>query len=93
MRPLFVDFPDDPLSETIEDQFMLGPDILVAPVLQQGARERQVYLPAGVAWLDANQGVSYPGGQWLTVPAPLNTIPVFLRAGSGLQPIFQPSSF
>ncbi len=47
MRPLFFDFPDDPACTTSEDQFMFGPDLLVAPVLEQGATSRPVYLPAG----------------------------------------------
>ena len=89
MRPLFVDFPRDPECESIEDQFMYGPDILVAPVLHRGARERAVYLPDGTDWIDAQSGKRHGGGKRLTVPAPLEAIPVFLRAGGGLEGIFQ----
>jgi alpha-D-xyloside xylohydrolase len=89
MRPLFVDFQDDPVCETVEDQFMFGPEVLVAPVLYQGQRERKVYLPAGADWTDAWNGKQYPGGQWIEVPAPLQTIPIFLKAGSRLEDIFQ----
>lgn len=52
MRPLFFDFPDDPACYPVEDQFMLGPDILVAPVLDEGAASHTVYLPAGAVWYD-----------------------------------------
>jgi alpha-D-xyloside xylohydrolase len=90
MRPLFVDFPGDEVCETVEDQFMLGPDILVAPVLSEGARERKLYLPAGDVWTDAKKGTAHPGGEWLVADAPLDTVPVFWRAGSGWDGIFQP---
>lgn len=45
MRPLFYDFPHDSEAWSIEDEFMFGPDLLIAPVLYEGARERNVYLP------------------------------------------------
>jgi len=91
MRPLFVDFPDDKKCDTVEDQFLLGPDILVAPVLEEGARGRKVYLPAGTEWTDAEKGTMHPGGEWRSVDAPLASVPVFLKAGSGLEKIFRPS--
>jgi alpha-D-xyloside xylohydrolase len=91
MRPLFVDFQDDPVCESIEDQFMFGPDILVAPVLYAGVYQRKVYLSENIEWIDAWSGESYRGGQWLQVHAPLETIPVFLKAGSHLKEIFQPA--
>ena len=90
MRPLFVDFPDDPACATIEDQYMFGAEILVAPILQHGARERRVYLPAGTDWLEAGKGTPYSGGQWINAPAPLETIPVYLKADNNLQEIFRP---
>jgi alpha-D-xyloside xylohydrolase len=86
MRPLFVDFPDDPLVWDVEDQFLFGGDIVVAPVYVEGARERQVYLPAGTDWRNAWTGADHQGGQWITAAAPLDTIPVYLRAGGGLPP-------
>ena len=79
MRPLFYMFPDDPANWEIEDEYFYGPDILVAPVLYAGQRERQVYLPAGETWVDAASGQTHPGGQTVTVEAPLDTIPVFFR--------------
>lgn len=79
MRPLLVDFPDDPAAWKVEDQFMFGPDILVAPVTGQGVRSRPVYLPAGSEWIDAATGRSHAGGNTLTFEAPLERIPVFVR--------------
>jgi alpha-D-xyloside xylohydrolase len=89
MRPLFIDFPQDAECESIEDQFMFGPDILVAPVLLQGARERALYLPDGTKWIDAQSGRVHAGGMRLTAAAPLDVIPVFLRAGSELEDLFK----
>ncbi|NGO41524.1 glycoside hydrolase family 31 protein [Streptomyces ureilyticus] len=84
MRPLFVDFPQDAASWTVEDQFLFGPDILVAPVTEPGARSREVYLPAGRTWTDAWTGDSYEGGRTLTVEAPIERIPVFMTQGAEL---------
>jgi alpha-D-xyloside xylohydrolase len=79
MRPLFLEFPDDPEAWTVEDQFLLGPDVLVAPVTELGVRERRVYLPRGVTWTDTTTGRRYVGGSRVTVDAPLERIPVFVR--------------
>ena len=84
MRPLFVDFPDDAEAWEIEDQFMFGPDILVAPVLAEGVRSRSVYLPSGTAWCDAWSGAEHAGGATLDADAPLERIPVYVRRGSGV---------
>ncbi len=80
MRPLFFDFPEDEMSWAVDDQFMFGPDLLVAPVLYEGARSRDVYLPAGTAWTDER----VDGGQRITADAPLERIPLYLRAGRQL---------
>jgi alpha-D-xyloside xylohydrolase len=82
MRPLFVDFAADPTAWTIDDQFMFGPDILVAPVSEPGVVSRSVYLPAGTTWTDAWSGAVHEGGSTLSAAAPLTRIPVYLRAGS-----------
>jgi len=82
MRPLFFDYADDPETYQVEDQFLFGADILVAPVLFQGQVERQVYLPAGTDWQDAHSGERLKGGQWLNASAPLERIPVYYRWGS-----------
>ena len=84
MRPLFYDFPQDATAWTVEDEYLFGPDILVAPVLYAGQREREVYLPAGSAWQDAHSGQRYQGGQRLWAPAPLEYIPLFVREGARL---------
>jgi len=79
MRPLFFDFYKDQTTFGIEDAFMFGPDLLVAPVLYEGARSRQVYLPDGSIWTDAWTGAMLKGGQWIIAQAPLDRIPLYLR--------------
>jgi len=84
MRPLFFDFPEDGTAYEVEDAYMFGPDLLVAPVLHEGARSREVYLPVGATWTDVWSGETYAGGQTLTVDVPLERIPLFLRDGAWL---------
>ena len=84
MRPLFYDFPEDTDVWDIQDQFMLGSDLLVAPVTDYGQRSRNVYLPAGTDWLSAIDGKQYCGGQWIVEDAPIEKIPVFIRADRGV---------
>jgi alpha-D-xyloside xylohydrolase len=79
MRPLLLAFPDDPEAWTVEDQYLFGPDILVAPVTEFGARQRRVYLPAGAEWTHTDTGSRHPGGGYITVDAPLASIPLFTR--------------
>ncbi len=81
MRPLFYDFPEDKTCWETEDAYMFGPDLLVAPVMEAGATTRTIYLPKGASWTDANTKQVYEGGQIVTVPAPLDVIPVMLRDG------------
>ncbi|MGN0141825.1 MAG: TIM-barrel domain-containing protein [Roseburia sp.] len=81
MRPLFYDFPEDKTSWEVEDSYMFGPDLLVSPVMEAGASTRTVYLPAGAKWTDAYTKKVYEGGQTVTVPAPLDVIPVMIRDG------------
>ena len=69
---------------------MFGPEILVAPVLHLGDRQRRVYLPAGTDWIEAWSGAAYSGGTWIQTPAPLEAIPVYLKAGSRLGEAFKP---
>jgi alpha-D-xyloside xylohydrolase len=82
MRGLFLDFPNDPNVADIGDEYMFGPALLVAPVTDQGATMRSVYLPAGADWYDFWTNKRFHGGQRLNVQAPIDTIPVFVRAGS-----------
>ena len=84
MRPLFFDFPDDAGCGAIDDQFMFGPELLVAPVLQSRVTKRQVYLPAGAMWTDGWTGKKFMGGQTITAAAPLEKIPLYLRDGQKL---------
>lgn len=79
MRPLFFDFPDDKICYTIEDQYMFGPDILVAPILEHNARSRHIYLPAGNKWTDALTGNTYNGGNTIEYKVSIENIPVFTR--------------
>jgi alpha-glucosidase/alpha-D-xyloside xylohydrolase len=82
MRALFMDFPGDPGVTDIRDEYMFGPAFLVAPVTEQGATSRQVYLPAGCDWYNYWTNVRLKGGQTITADAPIDTIPLFVRAGS-----------
>ncbi len=85
MRPLFFDFPEDKKCWETEDVYMFGPDVLVAPVMELGARERTLYLPEGAEWKDAVSGNLYEGGRTVTVDAPLSVIPVFVRDGKDIK--------
>lgn len=82
MRGLVMDFSADPKVREIANEYMFGPSILVAPVTEYGARERPVYLPAGNVWFDFYTGKKYDGGNDLVVAAPLDRMPVFVKAGS-----------
>ncbi len=81
MRPLFYNFSKDEAAVACDDQYMFGDDVLVAPVLELGQRERPVYLPKGAEWIDASTGKEYAGGQTVMTPAPLEVIPVYIRKG------------
>ena len=82
MRALWMDFPGDPKVANIGDEYMFGPDFLVAPVTGQGQTRKQVYLPAGADWYDYWTNTRVSGGRTITVDAPIDRIPVFVRAGS-----------
>jgi alpha-D-xyloside xylohydrolase len=82
MRALPMDFPSDSKVADLRDEYMFGPAFLVAPVTEQGATSRQVYLPAGAEWYNYWTNEHVKGGQSITVAAPIDTIPLFVRAGS-----------
>ena len=82
MRALPLDFPNDPKVADLRDEYMFGPAFLVAPVTEQGATSRHVYLPAGTNWYNYWTDERFQGGQTIEVPAPIDTIPLFVRAGS-----------
>jgi alpha-glucosidase len=76
VRALALHHPSDPQARAISDQFLLGPDLLVAPVVQEGATSREVYLPQG-QWFHVFTGQPYQGPGWFMVDAPIGSPPVF----------------
>ncbi|MBS7174909.1 glycoside hydrolase family 31 protein [Massiliimalia timonensis] len=84
MRPLFYDFPQDKKAWDVEDEYLFGPDILVAPVMYAKQLKRSVYLPEGASWTNAWTKETYDGGQMIDVDAPIDCIPLFLKNGAQL---------
>lgn len=83
VRPLFFDFPDNRAARDVQDAFMLGPDLLVAPVLEEGETQRELYLPLHPGgWYDWHDGKHFEGGRTVRVDAPLGRLPLFARAGA-----------
>ncbi|WP_440846297.1 glycoside hydrolase family 31 protein [Sphingomonas sp. 22176] len=87
MRPMFYDHPDDPECWAVDDQYMFGPHLLIAPVTAAGVIERPVYLPAG-QWRDAWTGTTVTGGQTIVCAAPLEQLPVFVRDEAAVGAVF-----
>ena len=85
IRPLFYGFPEDKKAWEVEDQYLYGADILVAPILYAEQRERRVYLPEGVNWTEVWTGKEYEGGQTITVDAPIDQIPLFVKDSALLE--------
>lgn len=79
MRTLFYMYPQDCACWDVEDEYMYGPDVLVAPVLHAGQTKRSVYLPMGDDWTEAFTGREYAGGQRVVADTPLDVIPLFVR--------------
>ena len=82
MRALFMDFSHDSKVRDIKTQYMFGPALMVAPVCEEAATTREVYLPEGCGWYDYWTNAYYEGGQTVTVDAPLDVLPLFVREGS-----------
>jgi alpha-D-xyloside xylohydrolase len=82
MRGLVMDFPDDHNVRKIADEYMFGPALLVSPVYEYGAKTRDVYLPAGASWYDLYTSSKVEGGKHVSAAAPIDRIPVYVRAGS-----------
>jgi alpha-glucosidase (family GH31 glycosyl hydrolase) len=82
VRSLFLHYPDDPNTHDIRYQFLLGPDLMVAPVLDKGRTTVDVYFPRGSAWTDMWTGADAGAGEWTDRPAPLSKPAVFLRKGA-----------
>ena len=81
LRPMVLEFQDDPSTHTIDSQYLLGPSLLIAPILEEGLMSRMVYLPRGT-WYNFWTDTAYEGGRWVHVPTQLDTIPIFVRAGT-----------
>ena len=82
LAPTYFHFSADPQTHGPSGEFMLGPSLLVAPVVVPGAASRSLYLPAGSAWFNYHTDQAHAGGQSITVPAPLQQLPLLVRAGS-----------
>ncbi len=80
-RPLVLNYPDDTNTYNLDDQFMIGDDLLVAPVVKPDVTRRLVYLPKGV-WYDYWTNKKYQGGTTIAMDAPLDTVPMFVRGGA-----------
>lgn len=72
-------YPEDAVCWETEDEYLYGPDVLVAPVLYAGQEKRKVYLPKKDDWVESETGREYAGGQWIETDTPLDVIPVFVR--------------
>jgi alpha-glucosidase len=82
-RHLFLHYPDDRNTYGLRYQYLLGPDLLVAPVMDKGATSLEVYWPEGAEWVDLWTGASAGrAGEWTRAPAPLGRPAVFLRKGA-----------
>lgn len=82
MRPLVMDFRTDTNVFNIPDQFLFGPALMACPVMHAGETNRGVYLPAGATWFDFWTGGKISGGQKISTASPIQTMPLFVRAGS-----------
>ena len=80
-RPLLLNYQDDANTYNLDDQFMIGSDLLVAPILTAGQTQRLVYLPKGI-WYDYWTNKRHDGGTMIKVEAPLDVVPMFVRAGA-----------
>jgi alpha-glucosidase len=80
-RPLIFDYQYDPAVRDIDDEYLFGPDLLVAPVLAPGSTARQVYLPAGT-WHDWHSGQTVDGRSFVVAPTPMHSIPLYARGGA-----------
>lgn len=86
-RALLLEHPEDPEAWCVDDQFLLGPYLLVAPMVERGAEWRQVYLPVGHDWIDLWTGERLRGGRRIEAHAPVGRVPLYLRS-DGVLPTF-----
>ncbi len=88
IRPVFYDYPKDEVAWTVDNQYMFGPELLVAPIMYYKDRQRKVYLPSGNRWTDINTGKVYDGGQFIIIDAPLDNIPILCKEDSYIKNLF-----
>ena len=88
MRPVFYDYPKDEVAWTVDNQYMFGSELLVAPIMYYKDRQRKVYLPIGNRWVDINTEKVYEGGQFVVIDAPLDSIPVLCKEDSYIKNLF-----
>jgi alpha-glucosidase len=88
-RPLFLHHETDRRTYAIQDSYLYGPDVLVAPVWQPSQGKRTLYLPAGTAWVHVWTGRSFAGGEEVTVDAPLGQPAVFYKPYSAFASLFR----
>jgi len=84
LRPLWFAYPHDPKAALIDDQYLVGGDLLVAPVVHESETVRRVYFPAGDTWIDWWDGTRHTGGSEAKIAAPLERLPLFVRAGASV---------
>lgn len=84
MKPLFYDFPEDKECWECEDSYLFGHELLVSPITKEGALEKKVYLPGGAEWTAVWSDTVYSGGQYVTVGARLDEIPLFVKNGANV---------
>lgn len=82
MRPLLLDYQNDEETYEINDEFLCGENILVAPVLEQGKRARMVYLPKGNKWIDYWAKEIFEGGEYVIKKTPLDICPIYIKENS-----------
>ena len=88
MRPMFFDFPKDECCFTLDDQYMFGPDILFAPILEQGQTEREVYLPKE-KWIRTTDKTTIEGGKTIKCRAEIGEFIAFVREGAEVLKAFE----
>ena len=88
MRPMFFDYPEDPVCWTTGDQYMFGDDILFAPISVRGQTERRVYLPEG-DWTLTKDMSRHQGGAWITVSAEISEFIAFVKTGAEVLEAFR----
>lgn len=91
IRAMVLEYPDDPEAVKAEGQFLLGKELLAAPVVEKGASSKRIYFPEGEWILFHDVNTRYKGGQWIDFPVELGTIPLFVKAGSiiPIMPVMQ----